>query len=114
MTACRSGWRRLPRARPGAAAAAVPLEALAARIAAVWARCGGEGDAGVAARSSPLALLAGLEVLVLRCGGHVALGCVVSRVNRLFPSSPLMLWPAWKCHRRDRAYAVGVHATSAG
>ncbi|KAK9843417.1 hypothetical protein WJX81_001291 [Elliptochloris bilobata] len=48
----------------GASAAAVPLEALAARIAAVWARCGGAGDAGVAARSSPLALLAGLEARV--------------------------------------------------
>ena len=72
---------------PGAAAAAVPLEALAARIAAVWARCGGEGDAGVAARSSPLALLAGLEVLVLRCGGlglglGFALGCLLSRVQK--------------------------------
>lgn len=57
---------------PGAAAAAVPLAALAARIQVVWARCGGEGDAAVAARSSPLALLAGLEVgFVPR--GHIAL-----------------------------------------
>lgn len=56
----------------GAAAAAVPLAALAARIQAVWARCGGEGDAAVAARSSSLALLAGLEV---GCApkGHIAL-----------------------------------------
>ncbi len=47
---------------PGAPGAAVPLAVLAARLAAVWARCGGEGDAAAAARSSPLALLAGLEV----------------------------------------------------
>ena len=40
----------------------MPLAALAARLAAVWARCGSEGDAAAAARSSPLALLAGLEV----------------------------------------------------
>ena len=51
-----------PAGAPRAAAAAVPLAALAARIQAVWARCGGEGEAAVAARSSPLALLAGLEV----------------------------------------------------
>ena len=52
----------------------MPLAALAARIQAVWARCGGEGDAAVAARSSPLALLAGLEVGFVPWG-HIA--CVL-------------------------------------